>query len=112
MDLAARPRFLITIDTEGDNLWARPRAISTKNAHFLPRFQALCERHGLRPTYLVNYEMACAGALREFGSAHETQVRYPVSGSLASIRVSRAFGAAREPRRAGAAVRGALERVG
>jgi hypothetical protein len=54
----ARPAFLITIDTEGDNLWAHPDRTTTENALFLPRFQALCEEHGLKPTYLVNYEMA------------------------------------------------------
>ncbi len=61
------PRFLITIDTEGDNLWARPRVITTRNARFLPRFQALCERFGLRPTYLVNYEMATSAEFVAFG---------------------------------------------
>lgn len=63
----SRPFFLITIDTEGDNLWARPREITTRNAEFLPRFQALCERHGFRPTYLVNYEMAISPVFRELG---------------------------------------------
>jgi hypothetical protein len=53
-----RPAFLITIDTEGDNLWAHPSRTTTENALFLPRFQALCEEHGLKPTYLVNHEMA------------------------------------------------------
>lgn len=55
---SARPRFIITIDTEGDNLWANPRAVDTRNSRYLPRFQALCERYGMKPTYLVNYEMA------------------------------------------------------
>ena len=54
------PSFLITIDTEGDDLWSQPRHATTRNARFLPRFQALCERHHLKPTYLTNYEMACA----------------------------------------------------
>ncbi|MCS6913356.1 MAG: hypothetical protein RMK29_02645 [Myxococcales bacterium] len=62
-----RPYFLITIDTEGDNLWARPRQVRTDNARYLPRFQQLCERHGLRPTYLVNYEMARCPVMQEFG---------------------------------------------
>jgi hypothetical protein len=57
---------LITIDTEGDNLWACPREITTRNAQFLPRFQALCERHGLKPTYLTNYEMVQCPQFREF----------------------------------------------
>jgi hypothetical protein len=34
--------FIITIDTEGDNLWACPRHITTRNAAYLPRFQSLC----------------------------------------------------------------------
>ena len=63
---ASRPAFLITVDTEGDDLWARPREITTRNAAYLPRFQALCERYGLRPTYLVTYEMAHSAAFREF----------------------------------------------
>lgn len=60
------PSFLVTVDTEGDNLWAKPRTITTRNAAFLPRFQALCERYGIKPTYLVNHEMACCGTFREF----------------------------------------------
>lgn len=62
-----RPRFLITIDTEGDDLWSRPKVITTRNAEFLPRFQSLCETHGLKPTYLVTYEMAATRAFQEFG---------------------------------------------
>ncbi len=63
----ARPRFLITIDTEGDNLWSRPSEITTANSRYLARFQALCEAHGMRPTYLTNYEMAMCPVFREFG---------------------------------------------
>jgi hypothetical protein len=59
--------FIITIDTEGDDLWSRPRVISTHNARFLPRFQSLCERFGFRPVYLTNYEMALCDAFVEFG---------------------------------------------
>lgn len=64
---AGRPSFLITIDTEGDNEWARPKEITTRNARFLPRFQALCEAHGLKPTYLTNYEMARCPDFQAFG---------------------------------------------
>lgn len=39
-----KPAFLITIDTEGDNIWARRLPITTRNAEYLPRFQKLCER--------------------------------------------------------------------
>jgi len=62
-----KPMFLVTIDAEGDNLWARPREITTRNADYLRRFQDLCEQHGLRPTYLTNYEMATAPAFQRFG---------------------------------------------
>lgn len=60
-------RFLITIDTEGDNLWSRPVNPSTRNAAHLQRFQDLCERYGFRPTYVVNYEMACDRTFVGFG---------------------------------------------
>jgi len=58
--------FLVTIDTEGDDLWSRPREITTRNALYLPRFQALCERYRLKPVYLANYEMAMSDAFVEF----------------------------------------------
>lgn len=59
--------FIISIDTEGDDLWARPHEISTLNAAYLPRFQALCERFRFRPVYLTNFEMATSSAFVEFG---------------------------------------------
>ena len=62
-----KPCFQITIDTEGDNLWSRPSEVTTRNAEYLPRFQALCERYGLKPTYLVNREMALSASFCELG---------------------------------------------
>jgi hypothetical protein len=59
--------FIITIDTEGDDLWSKPREITTRNAEYLPRFQSLCERFGFKPVYLTNYEMAMSDAFVEFG---------------------------------------------
>ena len=53
-----KPFFIITIDTEGDNLWSKPKEITTYNAKYIERFQNLCEKYCFRPTYLVNYEMA------------------------------------------------------
>lgn len=63
----ARPFFLISIDTEGDNLWGHPREITTRNAAYLARFQQLCESCGFKPTYLTNYEMACSPEFVTFG---------------------------------------------
>lgn len=52
--------FIITVDTEGDNLWRYKEGepIGTRNAEYLPRFQSLCEKFGFKPVYLTNYEMA------------------------------------------------------
>lgn len=52
--------FIITVDTEGDNLWrhVEGNSIGTRNAEYLPRFQSLCEKYGFKPVYLTNYEMA------------------------------------------------------
>jgi hypothetical protein len=58
--------LFITIDTEGDDLWSKPREITTRNAEYLPRFQSLCERFGFKPVYLTNYEMAMSEAFVEF----------------------------------------------
>jgi len=65
---AAAPPFLITIDTEGDDLWSRPRTVTTRNAAFLERFQMLCEEHGLRPTWLVDYQMLSSPVFGQFAS--------------------------------------------
>lgn len=53
-------KFIITVDTEGDNLWNwhEGEPIKTENTHFIPPFQDLCENYGFIPTYLTNYEMA------------------------------------------------------
>lgn len=53
-------KFLISIDTEGDNLWLWKLGdkVTTENAKYLPRFQNLCDRYGFKPTFLTNFEMA------------------------------------------------------
>src|SRR5512139_2317451 len=61
----SKPRFLITIDTEGDNLWAKPTKVATRNAAFIPRFQEICEKYGFKPTYLTNFEMASSKEFQE-----------------------------------------------
>ncbi|WMQ74059.1 MAG: hypothetical protein GPOALKHO_001077 [Sodalis sp.] len=62
----ATPAFIITIDTEGDNLWQNHGHITTENAHFLPYFQTLCEKYRFKPVYLTNYEMAMDDAFVDF----------------------------------------------
>lgn len=61
-----RPAFVITVDTEQDNAWSGSPEITVDNAAFLPRFQQLCERYGMRPTYLVTWEMANCDSFVEF----------------------------------------------
>ena len=58
--------FIVTVDTEGDNLWSKPRAITTRNAAYLPRFQRLCEKYRFKPVYLTNHEMALSDEFVDF----------------------------------------------
>ena len=53
--------FIITIDTEGDNLWHynSGEKVMTENSRYIPRFQELCEKYGFKPVWLTNYEMVC-----------------------------------------------------
>jgi hypothetical protein len=49
--------LIVTVDTEADDLWARPAEYRCQNVAVLPRFQRLCDAHGVRPTYLVSHEV-------------------------------------------------------
>jgi hypothetical protein len=60
------PQFVITLDTEPDNEWGRPRQPTTENARFIPRFHELCFRYGFPITYLMTLEMAENGSLRDY----------------------------------------------
>ncbi len=52
-------KFIITIDTEGDNLWSwKPGdTIKTENSLYLERFQNMANEFGFKPVWLTNYEM-------------------------------------------------------
>lgn len=65
--MSSRPAVLVGIDTEADDQWsARGReTIEVRNAARLPALQALFERFGVRPTYLVTHEMATRSESRE-----------------------------------------------
>ncbi|MCX4350750.1 MAG: hypothetical protein OSJ60_03845 [Lachnospiraceae bacterium] len=68
-------KFIITIDTEGDDLWTKKitrqglKEITTANAENLERFQLLCEKYKFIPTYLVNYEMSQSEAFQQLGKS-------------------------------------------
>jgi peptidoglycan/xylan/chitin deacetylase (PgdA/CDA1 family) len=57
---AKPPAVLVGIDTEADDQWsARGRQeMGVRNAARLPALQSLFEEFGVRPTYLVTWEMA------------------------------------------------------
>ena len=50
-------KFIITIDTEGDNQWDHGRELTVENLRFVPRFQDLCNKYQVKPTYLVTSEV-------------------------------------------------------
>lgn len=58
--MSAPPAVLAVVDTEADDQWsaAGRREMSVRNAERLPGLQALFERCGVRPTYVVTWEMA------------------------------------------------------
>lgn len=55
----------MTIDTEGDNQWDHGRGLTVENLRSVPRFQELCNKFGIRPTYLVTSEICEDSFARE-----------------------------------------------
>jgi hypothetical protein len=55
---------IITVDTEADGAWdyGATSKVTVENLAHLPRFQALCDRYGMKPTYLCTYEVAKSDA--------------------------------------------------
>lgn len=68
-------KFLITIDTEGDNQWNHGRELTVENLKFVPRFQNLCNKYQIKPTYLVTSEVC------EDSYAKEIFTDYLMAGS-------------------------------
>jgi hypothetical protein len=51
------PSLIVTVDTEEEGLWTgtfKARGNTVRNVEGVPRFQAVCERFGVLPTYLVD----------------------------------------------------------
>mgnify|MGYP001573000618 CR=1 FL=1 len=57
-EIATPLRFVVTVDTEADDAWSCPNQIRLDNLKQLPRFQGLCDKFGIVPTYLLAYECA------------------------------------------------------
>lgn len=49
--------LVVTIDVEADDEWESGLETSYANISTVPRFQELCDRYGVRPTYLVAYDV-------------------------------------------------------
>ncbi len=64
--------FIITIDTEGDNLWqgANNSQVTTKNVNFLYRFQDMANEYGLKPTWLSDWEIICDESFISFAKEY------------------------------------------
>lgn len=58
-------KFILTIDTEGDNQWDHGRDLTVENIKFVPRFQELCRKYGINPVYLVTSEICNDAFARE-----------------------------------------------
>lgn len=77
---AYRPALLAGIDTEADDQWsAQGRArLEVRNAARLPGLQSLFESFGVRPSYLVTWEMATrpesASVLRELARSGKCEI--------------------------------------
>ena len=75
-----RPALLVGIDTEADDQWSADgrRNVRVRNAERLPALQALFEGFGVRPTYVVTYEMATreesAPVLRELARSGRCEI--------------------------------------
>ncbi|HQG76878.1 MAG TPA: hypothetical protein PLS58_05275 [Bacteroidales bacterium] len=50
-------KFILTIDTEGDNQWDHGKDLTTENIRYIPRFQELCNKFSVKPVYLVTSEV-------------------------------------------------------
>lgn len=50
--------FAVTIDTEADDQWNHGAPLTTRNVDYWEPFQAVCDKHGVKPTYLITSEIA------------------------------------------------------
>jgi len=54
------PRFVITVDTEEEFDWDAPFSRENRGVEHisgLPRFQSLCDAHGVKPAYMIDWSI-------------------------------------------------------
>jgi hypothetical protein len=52
------PRFIVTVDTEEEFDWSSPfqrTGFGTGHVRHIGRFQSMCDQHGVKPIYLLDY---------------------------------------------------------
>ena len=71
------PTLTVVVDTEEEFDWSAPfsrQARRTRNLAELPRFQAICERHGAVPLYVIDHPVACdTAAMRWMRSVRDRE---------------------------------------
>ena len=58
MTAAGKIQFLLTVDTEPDNVWADFRSATLRNVWGLERLHEAARSLGIRPTYLITWSVA------------------------------------------------------
>jgi hypothetical protein len=76
--------FVISIDTEADNQWDHGRKLTVENIKYIPRFQDLCSKYGISPTYLVTSEVCDDPYARQLFSAYLRHEQAEVGAHLHS----------------------------
>lgn len=76
--------FIISIDTEADNQWDHGIVLTTENIKFVPRFQELCNKYQIRPTYLVTSEICGDSFAREIFSDYLSTGKAEIGAHLHS----------------------------
>ncbi|MFG0332206.1 MAG: WalW protein, partial [Maioricimonas sp. JB049] len=76
-----KPVLIVTVDTEEEGLWGgRYRATenTVENIQSVPLFQEVCDRYGIRPTYLVDTPVIeddrAAGVLQEIHESGRAEI--------------------------------------
>jgi hypothetical protein len=77
-------KFILTIDTEGDNQWDYGRELTVENIKFVPRFQNLCDKFLIKPTYLVTSEVCEDPFARELFSDYLSNNKAEIGAHLHS----------------------------
>lgn len=77
-------RFILTLDTEGDNQWDHGRNLTVENITYVPRFQNLCEKYKIKPTYLVTSEVAQDKITREILATYSKTEKAEIGAHLHS----------------------------